>query len=100
MIKSWKFRLNKTATSKHKACGLDSNSVTFMKSYLTKRLQRCKMNNSCSEWRKVLNGFSQRSISGPLLFNIILNDIFPSPQKCDLANYADDSSLHTSDKSI
>ena len=30
MIKSWKFRLNKTATSKHKACGLDSNSVTFM----------------------------------------------------------------------
>ena len=99
MIESWKFRLNKSATSKHKAFGFHKNSVTFMKSYLTKRLQR-KMNNSCSEWRKVRNGFPQRSISGPLLFNIILNDIFPSPQKCDLANYADDSSLHTSDKSI
>ena len=42
--------------AKLKAYGLDSNSVTFMKSYLTNRLQRCKINNSFSEWGKVLNG--------------------------------------------
>ena len=35
--------------TKLKAYGLDSNSVTFMKSYLTKRLERCKINNSFSE---------------------------------------------------
>ena len=86
--------------AKLKAYGLDSNSVTFMKSYLTNRLQRCKINNSFSEWGKVLNGVPQGSILGPLLFNIFLNDIFLSLQKCDLANYADDSTLYTSDKSI
>ena len=83
-----------------KVYGLDSNSVTFMKSYLTNRLQRCKIKNSLSEWGKVLNGVSQGSILGPLLLNIILNGIFQSLQKCDLANYGDDSTLFTSDKSI
>ena len=69
-----------------------------MKSYPTNRLQRCKINNSFSEWGKVLNGPPQVSILGSLVFNIFLNDIFLSLQKCDLANY--DSTLYTSDKSI
>ena len=71
-----------------------------MKSHLLKRLQRCKINNSFREWGKVLNGVPQGSILGPLLFNIFLNDIFLSLQKSDLANYADDGTLYTSDKSI
>ena len=83
-----------------KAYGLDSNSVTFMKRYITNRLQRCKINNSFSEWGKVLNGVPQGSILGPLLLNIFLNDIFLSLRKCELANYADDSTLNRSDKSI
>ena len=79
MIESWKVRLNngskvgviimdlsKTFDSlKHellltklKAYGLQSNSATFMKSYLINRLQRFKINNSFSEWGKVLNGVS------------------------------------------
>ena len=69
--------------TKLKAYGLDSNSVT-----------------SFSEWGKVLSGVLRGSILGALLFNIFLNDIFLSLQKCDLANYVDDSTLYTSDKSI
>ena len=68
--------------------------------YLTDRLQRCKISNSFSEWWKVLNDVPQGSILGPLLFNIFLNEIFLSIQKCELANYTDDSTLYTSDKSI
>ena len=121
MIESWKVRLNNGSKvgviimdlskafdslnhelllAKLKAYGLDSNSVTFMKNYLTNRLQRCKKNNSFSEWGKVLNGVPQGSILDPLLFNIFLNYIFISLQKCDLANYADDSTLYSSGKSI
>ena len=49
---------------------------------------------------KVLYGVPRGSILGPLLFNIFLNDIFLSLQRCDLANCANDSTLYTSDKSI
>ena len=49
---------------------------------------------------EVLNGVPQEFILGRLLFNIFLNDIFLSLQKCDLANYSDDSTLYTSGQSI
>ena len=83
MVESWKVRLNNGSKvgvitidlseafdslnhelllTKLNAYGLDSNSVTFMKSYLTNRLQRCKISSSFSEWGKVLNGFPQGSI--------------------------------------
>ena len=71
-----------------------------MKSYLTNRLERRKTNNSFSKWGKVLTGVPQGSILGLLLFNIFLYDIFLSLEKCDLASYADDSTLYTSNKSI
>ena len=71
-----------------------------MKSYLKNRLERRKTNNSFSKWGKVLNGVPQGSILGLLLFNIFLYDIFLSLEKCDLASYADDSTLYTSNKSI
>ena len=88
MIESWKVRLNNGSKvgviimdlskafdslnhelllAKLKAYGLDSNSVTFMKSYLTNRLQRCKINNYFSEWGKVLNGVPQGSRANFLL---------------------------------
>ena len=103
MIESWKVRLNNRSKVgviitdlskafdslnhellliKLKTYGLDNYSVTFTKSYLTNRLQRCKINNSFCEWGKVLNGVPKGSILGSLLFNIFLNDIILSLQKC------------------
>ena len=45
--------------TKLKAYGLDSNSAIYMKSFLTNRLQCCKINNSFSEWGKVLASVPQ-----------------------------------------
>ena len=62
--------------TKLKAHGLYSNSIRHMKSCLTNRLQRCKINNSFSELGKVLNGVPQGSILGPLLSNILPMTLF------------------------
>ena len=52
------------------------------------------------EWAKISAGVSQGSILSPLLFNIFITDIFLLLQKCYLANYADDSTMYTSDKRV
>ena len=84
--------------AKLEAYGLDNNAVSFMRCYL--RLQCCKINNSFSEWAKIFVGVPQGSIVGPLLFDIFINDSFLFLQKFDLANYADDSTMYTSDKCV
>ena len=82
------------------AYGLDNNAVSFMRSYVTNRPQHCKINNSFSEWAKISAGVLQGSILGPLLFNIFINDILLFLQKCNLANYADDSTMYASEKCV
>ena len=71
MIKPWKAKLNNGSKvgviimdlskafdslnhdlllAKLEAYGLDDNTVSFMKSYLTNRFHRFKINNSFGEW--------------------------------------------------
>ena len=83
-----------------KTYALYYKAVSFMRLYLTNRLQWCKRNNSSTEWGKISAGVPQGSILGPLLFIIFINDIFLFLQKFDLANYADDSTMYASDKRV
>ena len=53
-----------------------SKTLFLIKSYLSNRWQRTKINNSYSSWTELLLGVCQSSILGPLLFNINLNDLF------------------------
>ena len=66
-----------------------------MENYLTGRFQRTKVNNSYSSWSEIIAGVPQESILGPLLFNILLNDLFLYPQETYLSNYADDNTLYS-----
>ena len=86
--------------AKLEAYGLDSNAVSFMRGYLANKPQRCKIYNSFSEWAKISSGVPQGSILGLLLFNTFINDIFLYLQKCDQANYTDDSTMYTSGKRV
>ena len=54
------------------------------------------MNCNFSSWQEIIAEVLQSSISGPLLFNIFVNDLFPFVSSSSLSNYADDNTLYTS----
>ena len=82
------------------AYGFDKISLKLIKSYLTGRWQRTKVNNSYSSWTKIMHGVPQGSVLGPLFFNIYLNDLLFLSLETSLCNYADDNTLYACDISL
>ena len=93
--------LTKLFLAKLKAYDLDSNSVNFIRSYLANKLQRCKINDSFSEWENTpwcSTGFNFRSTTlNPfhatdlfwyplkILENLWFSDVFRGYQKRSVA---------------
>ena len=71
----------------------ETDTLRYMKSYLTNRKQRLRVNKTFSVWEKITTGVPPSSILGPLLFNIFLNDLFLFIYNSSLSNYADDNAL-------
>ena len=80
--------------AKLNAYGVSIGACDFLRSYLSQRKQRVKIQNSYSNWREITVGVPQGSILGPLLFNIFINDLFyVLDSEIKLFNYADDNTL-------
>ena len=60
--------------AKQHAYGVDIKSLKLLQRYLSSRTQIVKLNSTFSSWLKIRLGVPQRSILGPLFFNIFLNE--------------------------
>ena len=82
------------------AYGFSKSALKLIQSYLTKRWQHVKVNNSFSSWAELLQGVSQGSVLSPLLFNIYINVMLLLNEDTDICNYADDTTPHACDVDI
>ena len=76
--------------------GFRGSSFDLLCSYLSDRQQRVSFRGELSEWGAVSIGVPQRSILGPLLFALYINDLPSVITHCYLDLYADDAELHCS----
>ena len=76
----------------------DLNALHLIKSYLSDRWQRVKINSSYSSWFALLIGMPQGSILGPLIFYVYINYLFFTIST-DICNFADDTTPYTIDDS-
>ena len=77
--------------AKLSAYGLNMDALQLIRSYLSNRQQRVKINSSFSDWKEIKIGIPQGSVLGPLLFNVLVNDIFWFSHRTKICNYADDT---------
>ena len=73
------------------ASGFSVNAVTFFYSYLKRRTQNIKINNTHNVFQVLLSGVPKCSILGPVLFNIFINDLYLWITKRDLLNFDDNT---------
>ena len=84
---------------KLKLYGLDDGVLAWVKCYMTDRWQGVWIDHVMSDLLKCEVGVPQGSILGPLLFMLYVNDL-PFILTCNIDQYADDSTLHATDKTI
>ena len=80
------------ASEKVKAHGIGSNIWRWIEAWLCDRTQRVVINGKASGWEKVTSGVPQRSVLGPTLFIIYINDIDDMITSSSL-KFADDTKL-------
>ena len=88
-----------TLLRKLEVYGLDSDLLAWIKSYMSDRYQTVWIDHVMSDFLHCDVGVPQGSNLGPLFFMSYVNDI-PSVLSCAMDQYADDSTLHATGKTI
>ena len=72
--------------AKLNAYGFSIVALRLVQNYLSNCKQRTKISPDFSSWEEFLFGLPQGFISGPLLFNIFLRDLFFIMNEADFAS--------------
>ena len=80
--------------------GIRGNTLKLFKSYLTNRSQYVLFDGEKSDIRDITYGVPQRSIIGPLLFILYINDFSGVSDKLFCVLFADDTNIFLSGKDI
>ena len=77
--------------------GVSGNLLSWLTDFLNQRYQRVTVDGAYSKWCSVISGVPQRSIFGPLLFIIYINDLSENIN-CNIKQYTDNTKLYTTVK--
>ena len=80
--------------------GFSTEALEVMFCYLQDMWQRIKINTTFSSWVQLLQEVLQRSVLGPILFNIYINGIFFALKGTDLCNFVDDTTLYVCNSNV
>ena len=80
--------------------GVKGLALSWFKSYLTDRQQKCYINGNQSESCHLTHGVPQGSTLGPLLFLLYINDLPDCLQHSSARMYADDTNLTITTKTV
>ena len=76
------------------------DKIIFIYSYMKRRKQGVKINDTESLFKILLSGVPQGSILDPILFNIFINDLLFFINETKLANFADDNTIYAAKKDL
>ena len=74
--------------------------MKLIRSYLTNRRKRTKLDTGFIKRTKIFLGVPLRSVLGPLLFDIYINNLFYLAEKTNIWDYADHATFYTCDSDL
>jgi hypothetical protein len=80
--------------------GFDSNTISWMNSFLTNRIQIVKIGDSTSKLAPLNSGIPQGGVLSPLLYIAYVADLEEWVQFARATTYADDTSTSASSKNL
>ena len=98
MIKAFDSLCHSLVVKKLEAYGFAQNSLNLLRSYFDNSINRAKIKDVTSDWKRMVLGCPQGSSFGPLLWNLFQNDMSFHINNANLSMYADDHQMYVMGK--